>query len=74
MTKIVIDRPRDPLAGMIDQHRGRFARKWRVPVSEVEDPAERAPEASLSEMEAAQANPEAFDSFIRRILFWKEVQ
>ena len=62
---IRIPKPRDPLAGMIDQHRGRFARKWRVPVSEVEDPAERAPAASSSD-------PDGFVAKIRELLGVRE--
>ena len=74
MTKIVINRPRDPLSGMIASYRSAYARKWRVPVSEVEEPAERAPETTSGEADAIHANPEAFDRLIRNLLFWKKVQ
>ena len=49
MTKIVIDRPRDPLSGMIASYRSAYARKWRLPSSEAIEPAERAPEPSVGE-------------------------
>lgn len=62
MTKIVIDRPRDPLAGMIASYRSAYAKKWRVPVSEVEEPAERAPATSSGETDA-------FVAKIRGLLF-----
>lgn len=67
MTKIVIDRPRDPLAGMIASYRSAYARKWRVPVSEASEPAESAPQASLDD-------PEEFDRVIRNHLFWARVR
>lgn len=53
MTKIVIDRPRDPLAGMIASYRSAYARKWRVPV----------PAA------ASSSDPDGFVRKIRGILF-----
>ena len=65
MTKIVIDRPRDPLSGMIASYRSAYARKWRVPVSEAEEPAERAPAASSSD-------PDGFVAKIRSILGVRE--
>lgn len=62
MTKIVIDRPRDPLAGMMACYRGAYVRKWRVPVPEVEEPAERAPATTSGETDA-------FVAKIRGLLF-----
>ena len=67
MSKIVIDRPRDPLAGMIASYRSAYARKWRVPVSEAGEAAERVPAASLDD-------PEEFDRVIRNHLFWARVR
>ncbi len=49
MSKIVIDRPRDPLSGMIASYRSAYAKKWRVPVPEVSEPADHAPAASSGE-------------------------
>lgn len=46
---IRIPKPRDPLAGMIASYRSAYAKKWRVPVSDVEEPAERAVEPSSGE-------------------------
>lgn len=74
MSKIVIDRTRDPLAGMIASYRGAYARKWRVPVPEASEAGEARPAASVAEPDAIHDSPEAFDRFIRRFLFWKEVQ
>lgn len=59
---IRIPKPRDPLAGMIASYRSAYARKWLVPVSEVEDPAESAPAASSGETDA-------FVAKIRGLLF-----
>lgn len=65
MSKIVIDRPRDPIAGMIASYRSAYARKWRVPVSEACQTEEALPEASVAE-------PDAFLAKIRGILFGRE--
>ncbi|MFN3833442.1 MAG: hypothetical protein ACK4SQ_14550 [Allorhizobium sp.] len=63
MTQTIrIPKPRDPLSGMIASYRSAYARKWRVPVSEVEEPADRAPETSGSEKDA-------FVAKIRGLLF-----
>lgn len=62
MTQLIrIPKPRDPLAGMIASYRSAYARKWRVPVSEMEEPAERAPAASSSD-------PDGFVQRIRSLL------
>lgn len=58
---IRIPKPRDPLAGMIASYRSAYARKWRVPVPEVEETAERAPAASSSD-------PDGFVQRIRSLL------
>lgn len=65
MTKIVIDRPRDPLAGMIASYRGAYARKWRVPVEDSSQTEEARPAATSGE-------PDAFIAKIRGILFGRE--
>lgn len=65
MRKIVIDRPRDPLAGMIASYRGAYARKWRLPVSDTSQTEEARPAASVAE-------PDAFLAKIRGILFGRE--
>lgn len=62
---IRIRKPTDPLACIIDQRRGRFARKWRVPVSEVGEPAERAPETT-------SGDPDGFIATIRSLLGVKQ--
>jgi hypothetical protein len=72
--RIVIPKPRDPLAGMIATYRGAYARKWRVPVEDTSQTEEARPAATSGETDAIHDNPEAFDRFIRRFLFWKEVQ
>jgi hypothetical protein len=64
---IRIPKPRDPLAGMIASYRSAYARKWRVPVPEASEPADRAPAASLDD-------PEEFDRVIRSHLFWARVR
>ncbi len=70
---IRIPKPRDPLAGMIASYRASYARKWRLPVSDASQTEEARPAASVAEPDAIHDNPEAFDRFIRRFLFWKEV-
>lgn len=62
---IRIPKPRDPLSGMIASYRSAYARKWRVPVSEVEETAERAPEAS-------SGDPDGFVRRIRQLLGVRE--
>lgn len=62
MSKIFITRPPSPLPPLPSP-----ARKWKRREDWTAEPAERDPEPSVSETEA-------FDRFIRRILFWKEVQ
>lgn len=62
MTKIMIDRPRDPLAGMIASYRSAYARKWRMPVSDASEHDERAPETTSGETDA-------FVAKIRGLLF-----
>ena len=69
MSKIVIDRPPSPLPPL-----ARTARKWVLKAEWAKRAAERAPETSGSETEAIHASPKAFNRFIRRMLFWKEVQ
>lgn len=69
MTKIVIDRPPSPLPPL-----PRPARKWVPRDQWAKRAAERAPETMSGETDAIHASPEAFDRFIRRMLFWKEVQ
>lgn len=62
MSKIVIDRPRDPLAGMIASYRGAYARKWRVPVPQASQTEEARPAAT-------SGDPDAFVAKIRGLLF-----
>lgn len=50
MTQTIrIPKPRDPLAGMIASYKPAYARKWRVPVSEVSQTEEARPVASVAE-------------------------
>lgn len=61
MSKIVIDRPRDPLAGMIASYRGAYARKWRVQVEDASQTGEARPAVSVGETNW-------FDAAIRNLL------
>ena len=65
MTRIVIDKPRDPLAGMISSYRGAYAKKWRVPMDDTSQTEEARPAPSVAE-------PDAFIAKIRGILFGRE--
>lgn len=65
VSRIVIDRPRDPLSGMIASYRSAYAKKWRVPVSEVGEATERAPAAS-------SPDPDGFVEKIRTLLGVKQ--
>lgn len=56
MTKIVIDRPSDPLSSMIERRRDAYARKWRLPTSRAVQPVERDPAASMPERRISLAD------------------
>ena len=59
--RIVIPKPRDPLAGMIASYRGAYARKWRVP-------AEDARQAEEARPAATSGDPDGFVQRIRSLL------
>ncbi len=52
----------------------RTARKWVPRDQWCKKDSECATEPSVPEMEDIHASTEAFERFIRRILFWREVQ
>ncbi len=69
MTRIVIEKPPSPIPLI-----SRPARKWLPRDRWGSQTEEVRPAATLGEPDSIHDTPEAFDRFIRRFLFWKEVQ